>query len=73
MDEATKAHLEAMEARLMTRIASFHAYTEKVFSQIENVLNAEADLVRYTNALINRLIATAGDHSRRITDLEDKA
>lgn len=73
MDEATKAHLEAMEARLIARFDTLETVMLERFQAIDNALIAQDNLMRTIRRLIAALIATAGDHSRRITDLENKA
>lgn len=58
MDEELKAHLEAMEGRLMARITGLQEQMLERFGAVERLLG-----------LLGPLVV---DHARRLTDLEKK-
>jgi hypothetical protein len=80
MDEETRQHLEAMEARLMSRITGAQ---EALIERIRNVEATVAgqttaiagltEIARSTNTLMGTLAGLMTDVARRVTDLEKKA
>jgi hypothetical protein len=58
MDDETKAHLDAMEARLMGRINTLQEQMLDRFRGVDATLAAHTELMRSTNMLLNMLIAS---------------
>ena len=79
-DDATRAHLDAMEARLMT---GMNDNQEKLLERMrinETSVAALTEVARGTNntlaaitALLSTIAGTRNDLGRRVTDLEGKA
>jgi hypothetical protein len=86
MDEDTRQHLEAMEARLMSRITGAQeALIERIRTVEATVAGqttaiagltagvaALTEIARSTNTLIGTLAGLMTDVGRRVTDLEKK-
>lgn len=79
MDEETKGHLDAMEARMMGRINTNHEQLLDRFRGVDATLAVTTEAIRAVNGtlssltvLMNMLVTSHGDHGRRITDLEKK-
>jgi hypothetical protein len=76
MDEETRQYLEAMEARLMSRITGAQGALIELIERIRSVEASVAvltELARSTNTLLGTLAGLMVDVGRRVTDLEKKA
>ena len=80
MDDETRQHLEAMEARLMSRITGAQeALIERIRTVEASVgglaasVAALTELARATNTTLTLLVNLMTDVGRRVTDLEKKA
>ena len=80
MDDETRQHLEAMEARLMSRITGAQeALIERIRTVEASVgglaasVAALTELARTTNTTLTLLVNLMTDVGRRVTDLEKKA
>jgi hypothetical protein len=78
MDEETRAHLDAMEGRLMSRIDILQEQmvdrfrgVDTAFRRIDATLTAHTELMRSHTEMM-RNTNTPLDHGKRITDLEKK-
>jgi hypothetical protein len=79
MDDETRQHLEAMEARLMSRITGAQeALIERIRTVEASVgglaasVAALTELARTTNTTLTLLVNLMSDVARRVTDLEKK-
>jgi hypothetical protein len=79
MDEATKAHLDAMEARLMGRLNGLEERMIERFRAVDltlaahtGLMHSHTEMTRSTNMLLEMLVNNNRDHGKRITDLENK-
>jgi hypothetical protein len=79
MDDETRQHLEAMEARLMSRITGAQeALIERIRTVEASVgglaasVAALTELARTTNTTLTLLVNLMTDVGRRVTDLEKK-
>ena len=80
MDDETRNHLEAMEARLMGRITGAQeALIERIrtveatVAGLTTAVSGLTELARSTNTLMGTLAGLMTDVGRRVTDLEKKA
>lgn len=73
MDEETRQHLEAMEARLMSRITGAQEALIERMRLNEMTIAGLIELTRSGNILIGTLAGLMTDVGRRVTDLEKKA
>jgi hypothetical protein len=80
MDDDTRAHLEAMEARLMTRMNDNQKKLLERMRINETAESALTEVARGTNnrlaaitALLSTIASGQTDLGRRVTDLERKA
>jgi hypothetical protein len=80
MDEETRQYLDAMEARLMSRITGAQEALIERIRTVEATVGGLAaavaaltEIARTTNTLLGTLAALMADVGRRVTDLEKKA
>ena len=80
MDEETRQHLEAMEARLMSRITGAQEALIERIRTVEATVGGLAaavaaltEIARTTNTMMGTLAGLMTDVGRRVTDLEKKA
>jgi len=80
MDDDTRAHLEAMEARLMSRITNAQEVliervrtVEAAISGLSAAVGALTELARSGNVLMSTIAGLMTDMARRVTDLEKKS
>jgi hypothetical protein len=72
MDDETRQHLEAMEARLMSRITGAQEALIERLRSCEASLAALTEVVRSTNTTMALIANLMTDVARRVTDLEKK-
>jgi hypothetical protein len=72
MDDETRQHLEAMEARLMSRITGAQEALIERMRLSETAIAGLIELTRSTNTLTSILAGLMTDVGRRVTDLEKK-
>jgi hypothetical protein len=72
MDEDTRNHLEAMEARLMSRITGAQEALIERIRGVEATVTALTELARSGNTTMALLVSLMSDVGRRVTDLEKK-
>lgn len=72
MDEELKAHLEAMEGRVMERITSLQEQMLERFRAANQQFNAIGETLKTMNTSLELITSLLTDFARRITDLEKK-
>jgi len=73
MDDDTRAHLEAMEARLMGRITNAQEVLIERMRVNELAIAGLTELARSGNTLMATIAGLMTDMAKRVTDLEKKS
>lgn len=73
MDDETRQHLEAMEARLMSRITNAQEVLIERMRLSETSIAGLFELARSGNIMMGTIASLMADMGRRVTDLEKKA
>ena len=72
MDDETRTHLEAMEARLMGRLNNAQEAIIERVRACEASIAALTEVARSGNTTMSLIATLVGDVARRVTDLEKK-